>query len=175
MFSTSVCFYSVVDSDAQWITARKDWNESKRRHELQQSKGFTDSSSAGPEAGRHSCILRLYFRGGDNFLFVEWLKSIQNSNRYIIQWRLWIQSSSISWYVTTFENHDWNKFHHIYKLSSCSSIPLSLWITRRIGSLWTTKYFTNPYNKPFLLMPLLQIYFSLAYDRHLNPSLFIRH
>ena len=71
-------FYSV---DAQWITAKKDWKESKRRHKLQRSKEFTDFSSAGPEAGQSKndatydkdmdatrCIL--YFHGGDNFLFV---------------------------------------------------------------------------------------------------------
>ena len=72
-------FYSV---DAQWITAKKDWKESKRRDKLQRSKGFTDfSSSAGPEAGQAKndatydkdmdatrCIL--YFHGGDDFLLV---------------------------------------------------------------------------------------------------------
>ena len=70
-------FYSV---DAQWITAKKDWKESKRKHKLQRSKGFTDFSSAGPEAGQGKneaydkdmdatrCIL--YFHGGENFLFM---------------------------------------------------------------------------------------------------------
>ena len=69
-------FYSV---DAQWITAKKDWKESKRRHKLQRPKGFTDFSSAGPEAGQAKneaydrdmdatrCIL--YFHGGKNFVF----------------------------------------------------------------------------------------------------------
>ena len=76
MFSNM--FYSV---DAQWITAKKDWEESKRRHKLQRPKGFTDFSSAGPEAEQAKseaaydkdmdatrCIL--YFHGGENFLFV---------------------------------------------------------------------------------------------------------
>ena len=67
--------------DAQWITAKKDWKESKRRHKQQRSKGFTDFPSAGPEAGQEKneaaydkdmdatrCIL--YFHGGDNFLIV---------------------------------------------------------------------------------------------------------
>jgi hypothetical protein len=76
MFSNM--FYSV---DAQWITAKKDWKESKRRHKLQRPKGFTDLSSAGPEAEQAKseaaydkdmdatrCIL--YFHGGENFLFV---------------------------------------------------------------------------------------------------------
>ena len=71
-------FYSV---DAQWITAKKDWKESKRWHKLQRPKAFTDFSSAGPEVGQAKdeaaydkdmdatrCIL--YFHGGDNFLFV---------------------------------------------------------------------------------------------------------
>ena len=71
-------FYSV---DAQWITAKKDWKESKRRHQLQRSKGFTDFSSAGSETGQAKneaaydkdmdatrCIL--YFHGGESFLFV---------------------------------------------------------------------------------------------------------
>ena len=67
--------------DAQWITAKKDWKGSKRRHKLQGSKGLTDFSSAVPEAGQAKndaaydkdmdatrCIL--YLHGGDNFLFV---------------------------------------------------------------------------------------------------------
>jgi hypothetical protein len=72
-------FYSV---DAQWITAKKDYKESKRRHKLQQPKEFADfSSSAGTEAGQAKnepaydkdmdatrCIL--YFHGGDNFLYM---------------------------------------------------------------------------------------------------------
>ena len=71
-------FYSV---DAQWITAKKDWKESKRKHNLQRSKGLTDFSSAGPEVGQAKdeaaydkdmdatrCIL--YFHGGGNFPFV---------------------------------------------------------------------------------------------------------
>ena len=70
-------FYSV---DAQWITAKKDWEESKRRHNLQRQNGFTDSSS-GPKTGQATneavydkdmdasrCIL--YLHGGENFLFV---------------------------------------------------------------------------------------------------------
>ncbi|KAF8806587.1 alpha/beta-hydrolase [Phlegmacium glaucopus] len=36
--------------DAQWITARKDWEESKRRHKLQREKGSTHSSPGVPEA-----------------------------------------------------------------------------------------------------------------------------
>ena len=71
----------VYSVDAQWITAKKDWKESKRRHKLQRSKEFTNFSSASPEAGQAQneaaydkdmdatrCIL--YFHGGDNFLFV---------------------------------------------------------------------------------------------------------
>jgi hypothetical protein len=71
----------VYSVDAQWITAKKDWKESKRRHKLQQPKGFTDFSPANPEAGQAMnepaydkdmdatrCIL--YFHGGDSFLFV---------------------------------------------------------------------------------------------------------
>ena len=76
MFSNM--FHSV---DAQWITAKKDWKESKRRHKLQRSNGFTDFPSAGPEPGQAKneaaydkdmdatrCIL--YFHGGENFLFL---------------------------------------------------------------------------------------------------------
>jgi hypothetical protein len=76
MFLLSNKFYSV---DAQWITAKKDWEESKRRHKLQQQKGFTDSSG-GPEAGQATdeavydkdmdatrCIL--YFHGGEQLPF----------------------------------------------------------------------------------------------------------
>jgi hypothetical protein len=64
--------------DAQWITAKKDWKESKRRHKLHR---FTDFSSAGPETGQEKneaaydkdmdatrCIL--YFHGGEDFPFV---------------------------------------------------------------------------------------------------------
>lgn len=70
-------FYRV---DAQWITAKKDWKESKRKHKLQREKGSTDSSSGGPEAGdakneavydkdmdASRCIL--YFHGGENLSF----------------------------------------------------------------------------------------------------------
>lgn len=43
--------------DAQWITAKKDWEESKRRHERQWAKGFTHSSS-NPEVGdaKHEAV-----------------------------------------------------------------------------------------------------------------------
>ena len=76
MFSDKFC-----SVDAQWITAKKDWEESKRRHKLQRQKGFTDSSSGSPEGGQAAneavydkdmdatrCIL--YLHGGGNFLLV---------------------------------------------------------------------------------------------------------
>lgn len=72
-------FYSV---DAQWITAKKDWEESKRRHKLQRQKGLAEPPSDGSEAGQTKneavydkdmdasrCII--YLHGGENFLFVE--------------------------------------------------------------------------------------------------------
>ena len=73
----SNAFYSI---EAEWITAKKDWKESKRRHKLQQEKGLTDSSGS-PEAvdakneavydkdmDASRCIL--YLHGGENSLFV---------------------------------------------------------------------------------------------------------
>ena len=73
----SNAFYSI---EAEWITAKKDWKESKRRHKLQQEKGLTDSSSGSPEAvdakneavydkdmDASRCIL--YLHGGENPLF----------------------------------------------------------------------------------------------------------
>ena len=74
-------FLMLHSVDAQWFTAKKDWKESKRKHKLQRSKEFTDSSSPGSEAGQAKneaaydkdmdatrCIL--YFHGGDDFFFV---------------------------------------------------------------------------------------------------------
>ena len=84
-------FYSV---DAQWITAKTDWEDSKRRHKTQREEGSTSFSPTGHEKGGAEnegvydkdmdatrCIL--YLHGGENFLFVRVMFEVELKSNVI--------------------------------------------------------------------------------------------
>lgn len=73
-------FYSphyLCSVDAQWITAKKDWREHKKRFKEQKGKPSTDALNGSDESGEYQkdmdemrCIL--YAHGGLNHLMI-WL------------------------------------------------------------------------------------------------------
>ena len=76
-------YFFFASVDAQWITARKDWEESKRRHKhnLRQERRFTDPPPEGEAKGEAvydkdmdatRCIL--YLHGGKQLSFRGILK-----------------------------------------------------------------------------------------------------
>ena len=59
--------------DAQWITAKKDWQEAKRRHKMHREQNLTDSPSSPSTDGKPEAVYEkdmdamrciLYLHGG---------------------------------------------------------------------------------------------------------------
>jgi hypothetical protein len=70
--------------DAQWITTKKDWQEAKRRHKMQQAKKDNPGGDASAESGADSGVYNkemdrmrciLYAHGGTSCFLIQYTRS----------------------------------------------------------------------------------------------------